>query len=267
MRRCKLPALVFALLLVFGCSNDSSGDGGDDDYDGLSVSEAAVYVRQMTASETVYVSDSVNGEGLWDLVDALHALYESSPDVRVTLDFSGMKKLTYLARGAFASCYALKAVVLPDTLATINGAAFYDCENLTKVSIPDTCTSISSSAFHDCKSLKSITIPSDLEYLAEYTFYGCTSLVTVNFPDQIQEIASYAFQDCTALSSVTLPKWLGTLQQMAFKGCTALSKVTFDWPDDYYIGDEKIDVTDPSTNATNLKNDGTWFEKTISRKW
>ncbi len=260
--------LLMATIFAFSsCQNDVATDDG-----GLSVTEAATYILSMTESGTVKVSDSVNGSSCWDIPNALKELYKTHPSVRVTLDLSGMNNLTFLPIWFFGEVYSLKSVILPDSLATINRQAFYGCKNLETVEIPDTCTAIRKGAFQNCTSLSEITLPSHNVCLEEETFYNCKNLTTVNILD-ISDISTNAFLNCTSLSEIVLPEGVAEIWPGAFEGCTALSKVTFAHPSDYYIrlhseSKAEIDVTNPATNAINLKDsNGEWFYETISRNW
>ena len=64
---------------------------------------------------------------------------------------------------AFARCFSLESVALPDSVDEINDSAFEDCAWLTSIDIPGSVTIIGNHAFANCESLPEITIPESVE--------------------------------------------------------------------------------------------------------
>ena len=69
----------------------------------------------------------------------------------ITLDLSATK-ITAIGERAFASCSALKVVILPSTLTSISDYAFLMCDSLTSITIPSSVTSIGGSRSVDATS-------------------------------------------------------------------------------------------------------------------
>ena len=84
--------------------------------------------------------------------------------------------------------------------------------------------------------------------------FGCTGTEVIN--NNITEIASNAFYNAS-LTSVTIPSSVTKIGSNAFEKCYDLKSVTIEnttstWKQT--SGSEIIDVTNPTSNATNLKN-------------
>ena len=84
--------------------------------------------------------------------------------------------VTSIGYEAFAGCYNLTSMEIPDSVTSIGDSAFSGCNSLTSVVIPDSVTSIGNSAFRGCSSLTSVEIPDSVTSIGEDAFYGCNSL-------------------------------------------------------------------------------------------
>ena len=82
---------------------------------------------------------------------------------------------------AFANCYSLMSVTIPDSVTSIGYRAFKLCKSLTSIVIPDSVTSIGNSAFEYCSRLVSITIGKNVTSIGHSVFYDCDSLTKINF--------------------------------------------------------------------------------------
>ena len=102
--------------------------------------------------------------------------YNGSADhlaIPATLDG---KTVTAIGDYAFAHCYSLISVSIPDSVTSIGDGAFYSCSSLTSVSIPDSVTAIESWAFYACSSLTSVSIPNSVTAIGDYAFSDCPNL-------------------------------------------------------------------------------------------
>ena len=66
-------------------------------------------------------------------------------------------RVTSIGKKAFAFCYPLTSITIPDSVKSIGWNAFLDCEPLKEICIPNSVTSIGSHAFDGCDSLLSFT--------------------------------------------------------------------------------------------------------------
>jgi hypothetical protein len=114
-----------------------------------------------------------------------------------------------------------------NTVIGIGSNAFADCYNLTSVTIPNGVTTIEARTFLSCPRLASITIPNSVTSIGEHAFTKCTSLASVTIPDSVTSIGERAFQECTSLASVTIPNSVTSIGVEAFNSCDRLTSVTF----------------------------------------
>lgn len=61
--------------------------------------------------------------------------------------------VTAIHRGAFAACFYLEKLTIPEGVTSIGGLAFSNCKNLKEIRIPSTVTYIAESAFSRCEKL------------------------------------------------------------------------------------------------------------------
>ena len=76
---------------------------------------------------------------------------------------------------AFAQCYSLTEIVIPDTVTSIGQYAFQSCQAATTVTIGSGVTSIASGAFYGCWELKEVVSkPTTPPAIADkWVFYDC----------------------------------------------------------------------------------------------
>ena len=151
-------------------------------------------------------------------------------------------------------------IVIPTSITKIGEASFAGCEKIKNIVIPNSVTTIGNSAFRGCSGLTNIIIPSSVTTLNSHIFHGCSRLTSIILSSQISTIASSAFEDCSGLTNIKIPKSVKTIENSAFSGCDDLETVKFENTTGWYIVDSisetsgtNIDVTNDSTNATNLK--------------
>ena len=110
-------------------------------------------------------------------------------------------KITSIGRNAFAHCYSLTSVAMPNSVTSIGDCAFYNCGSLTSITIPDSVTSIGGSAFFQCSSLICISIGNSVTSIGKSAFNYCSSLKSITIPDNVSYIADTAFTNCQCLAS------------------------------------------------------------------
>ncbi len=142
----------------------------------------------------------------------------------VTLPEDGVTKI---GTGAFYFCENLSDVDIPDSVASIGEAAFLGCKSFTKINIPDSVTELGMSAFSSCTGAESIYIGSGITEIPDSAFFWCTSLTEVTVPENVQgKIGDSAFSRCGSLKSVSLPEGITEIGNRAFSECKALESIT-----------------------------------------
>ena len=128
--------------------------------------------------------------------------YTDSVTIPSTVSYNGLTySVTSIGGHAFAYCFGLTSVTIPNSAVTIEGYAFEDCSGLTSITIGNSVTSIGYSAFEGCSSLTSITIPNGVTSIGGYTFYNCSSLTTITIPNSLTGMGSGVFRG-SGLTSV-----------------------------------------------------------------
>lgn len=99
--------------------------------------------------------------------------------------------------------------------------------------------------------------PASVETIDRHAFNSCLGLINLIIPDGIKVIDVDAFYGCANLKTVIIPNSVTTIKSLAFSGCNALTSVTFNDTANWKHNETVVDVTNPSTNATNLMG-GDW---------
>lgn len=100
--------------------------------------------------------------------------------------------------------------------------------------------------------------PASVETIDRHAFNSCLGLINLIIPDGIKVIDVDAFYGCANLKTVIIPNSVTTIKSLAFSGCNALTSVTFNDTANWKHNETVVDVTNPSTNATNLMGGGDW---------
>ncbi len=101
--------------------------------------------------------------------------------------------------GAFYHCHNLTAVLIPNTVTTLDMYTFHNCTNLNLIELPNSVTDIEVYAFGNCTSLNYIYLPESVTHISSFTFYGCTGLNFFVIPVTVTSIGTNIFEGCTNL--------------------------------------------------------------------
>ena len=213
-----------------------------------------------------------------------YAFYSNANITGVTIPTG----VTSIGERSFEST-RLSSITIPEGVTTIESGAFAKCSSLTSLSIPSTVTSMSNSPCSACTSLTSLTvaegnskyvtvdnvlfnkektkliccaagktgsytIPASVTSI-EFESFKQAKISSVSIPDTVTSIGNYAFWACSNLESITIPGSVTSIGSYALWECSSLTSVTFaDTSSTWKANNEVIDVSDPSENASNLKN-------------
>ncbi len=146
-------------------------------------------------------------------------------------------RVTGVGPSAFAYCFNLTNVSIPDSITTIGQAAFFNCTNLASMIIPGSVTNIGEGPFSCCTSL------SDIEVAAENTYfssadgvvfdkhrtvllqYPCGRGGSYTIPNTVTNIGGGAFAYAVSLDDVEIPETVTSISENAFYGCYSLNTV------------------------------------------
>ena len=134
-------------------------------------------------------------------------------------------RVTSIGRNAFAYCFSLTSIVIPDSVKSIEENAFAYCKSLESIVIPDGVTSIGKGAFENCEKVTSIIIPDNVKSIGDLAFSCCFSLTSIVIPDGVTSIGYRAFESCSSLKSIVIPDYVTVIEKKAFVGCTALTSI------------------------------------------
>lgn len=217
---------------------------------------------------------SISFEGNTYLVVENNAIYNSNKTLLIkyckgsdssVTSFTVPASVTSIAGYAFCDSEYIESIIFESdsTLISIGDSAFDACSALSNISIPTSVTSIGSDAFAYDGSITSLTLPPGLTTIGERSFQSC-GFETITIPSNVTSIGSSAFYACVELTSITIPSAVTSIGSSAFEYCNALTSVTFENTSGWKAGEITLDVTVPSTNATNLTTNYSEYDWTCN---
>lgn len=130
-----------------------------------------------------------------------------------------LTKIQTISQSAFYGCSQFNPTDL-SSVRSIGSSAFYNTA-IKEVVIPEGIYTINSSVFSNCTRLTKVTLPSSITSIGNNAFNQCTALTSINLPEGITSISYDAFNNCSRLPEVTLP----SISYDIFDGCTSLQTV------------------------------------------
>ena len=178
---------------------------------------AELAATSYTYGELTY---EINDDGTITITDC----DESAASVEIPDEIDGMS-VTSIGSQAFAYCYSLKNVTIPNSVINIGRYAFRYCSGLTNVTIPNSVTNAEFGAFEYCTGLKSISISNSMTSIGANMFYYCYNLKSVLIPNSVTSIGRGAFFYCRDLSDVKIPDSVTVIEYDAFRYCSSLTSI------------------------------------------
>lgn len=176
---------------------------GDDYYElteeDYAYLEQAVEEGELTREEAQAMIDEMNNiVRLFKDKYRLVAYAEGSGGSTVEVpDYAAILDQTFLG------CETLTTVILPETIAEINGA-FEGCINLEHFNVPKELINLGNGAFWHCKKITEFIAPKGVKELHQDTFHECLALEKVVFPAPELEMSARNFLDCPNLKYIEL---------------------------------------------------------------
>ena len=165
------------------------------------------------------------------IYDELGVKYTSNGKILVSapknlISYRVREGTTIIAEGAFACCYELQKISLPESLQVIGPSAFTCCLKLCEVCMPNSIFSVGKEAFFGCSSLEKVTLSDSMLKISEDTFSACENLKSISLPQSIMYIGDRAFERCIGLENVSLPNNLVYIGENAFRVCWYLTHIS-----------------------------------------
>lgn len=248
----KILAIIIAAILtmsVFAVSATAyEDDYSEDDYFYTSMIQDGIYYDLTISNEYSYATVSgyeLDEEG-YPTLDACVTIPETIlyEDIEATVTEIGFM--------AFADCYDIREIVLPETIDCIYDYAFSGASHLEKVVIPETAMFVyfGEGVFEYTPALgyfaensdngeiilgqnvlyaylgneKSYTVPEEIDFIADYCFF-MSGIEEITLTDNIYSIPSFAFASCRNLKEVTIPDSVTDIATGAFADCSNLKEV------------------------------------------
>lgn len=170
--------------------------------------------------------------------------------------FNNYTTISSLGNYAFANCYSLKSMFMPNSVTSIGNNAFYACVSLASINIPDDITDIAINTFSQCNSLTSIVVPHGVTSIGSNAFAQCNSLKSISMPQGIASIASNAFVSCLTLVSVIVPQNFNlslNINYSAYLSVHSIEQIIYNYED--RTGNTALILTIGATNISKLSDE------------
>lgn len=233
-------------------------------YDGI------FYRSSMNTGITVVV-----GANVTEIPERLFSDGHHEPRWDVMLNCNGVTSVIFekgsqcesIGGSAFAYCYSLRSITIPESVTSIGPYAFLYCKNLliqTEASLPETLGAHWATGAAVCTNAVKLGVTDDgLEYWitddqtahvwkyhgndtivvipetiegatvveiatsAFFTVRSSNSITYAEIPDSVITIGAYAFQGCVDLEKIVIPKNVKYIGESAFRECTNVSEIYF----------------------------------------
>ncbi len=174
--------------------------------------------------------------------------------------------ITRIGDYAFAECFYIQEIIIPNSIKSIGRKALYAGSNLTSYNIPASVVSIADDALNSkatsivvaegnpvydsregCNAVietssnkllagcKNTIIPNGVVAIGDYSFQGCGDLKNLAMPESVTTIGNSAFMNCSALTAIDIPNVV-SIGNSAFQECSALTAI--DIPNVVSIGEK-----------------------------
>ena len=167
---------------------------------------------------------------------------------------------------------ALRSIVIPNTVSSIDELAFCDCSYLNNVNFLCENIDLGRSIFRNCSLLTEVNLPSQLKTVPVGCFSGCVSLEDIVLPQSLTSIGDFAFENCENIVKAVFTNDIEIIGVDTFKGCSNLKTIEIgngvkeiglrsfaDCPIQQIVSH----CVTPPTIETNVFNNGTYLNATL----
>lgn len=146
-----------------------------------------------------YNNHSVYGLDRYNYVNK----YMNHVSIPETVTFNGVTyTVTGIGQYAFANCWSVTSVSIPNTVTSIGSYAFFSCSGLTNITIPISVTTIGNNVFENCYGLSYINIPDSVTSIGDDAFYNCYNVNSITIGESVSSIGYEAFYTFSNLMSI-----------------------------------------------------------------
>lgn len=134
------------------------------------------------------------------------------------------ESVAYVPVGLCEDNANLTTVKMGSHIRAIGGSAFKQCTALKEVVLPPDVISIEESAFYGCTALQAVDFPASLEYIGN-TAFANTGLTSLFIPSTVESFGTYAFSQNEELEWVIVAKEPFQHPDGMFNGCSKLQAI------------------------------------------
>lgn len=224
-----------------------------------------VFVALLLLCSTALMAEEVKVAGItYEIKDDNTAIVVkgiNSADIIIpaTITYKGVEcKVTAIGEKAFADCYKITNITIPESVTAIGNNAFVFCDAIEEFEIPNSVVSIGDFAFFGCECLQKVFIPKSVESIGKNPFARCTGIASIvieegnafydcgdncnsiietstktfvsgcansKIPSGVVAIGDSAFYFCTSLTDIKIPNSVKHIGSYAFYNCHELGEI------------------------------------------
>jgi hypothetical protein len=197
------------------------------------------------SADDFYFAINDDGETVTIVGDYFRCYNRESIEIPASVHYEGKEYMvTRIDDGAFASCFNIKEVTLPEGLTSIGNMAFVNCNSLREITLPESVSYVGRCAFKNCANLVNVHLPNQLttinrstfaksgvqninlgniEVVEQNAFYYCEKLEDPDLSSLIY-IGKLAFDGCKNIKILALPQ-IRAMEKSAFASCESLQHI------------------------------------------
>lgn len=181
---------------TFGGWMNAATEGPSEPMTAMPAGDRTLYAWWTEEEMPCNFTYTVTGTGV-----CINGYLADAPVLRIP-DFIDGMAVTEIGERVFASWSALRRVILPAHLTTIDKEAFRYCGDLLEVTLPAGLVTIGEKAFAECFRLDAVVLPDGIREIGDHAFDGCFGLISLVLPQSVERIGDGAFLGCVKLVEI-----------------------------------------------------------------